>query len=1299
MFRSSAPIAAGAKSAPKNVSEGEPAVTVDLNDPKNRIPEPVSINRDATLSALGKTKTQADQRLPEAAEGEVVAIADASPAKAAAPAEPVAAEKTQAAKTEAAPTVAPSETPSKVVAAAKADVKSEASNGDAKDEPTKIEAKREAAAVAAVAPAAPKGETKEEAPKVEVKKEETAVSSAAPVTPKDAPAKVVADAKADVKAEAPKGETKEEAPKVEVKKEETAVASAAPVTPKDAPTKVVADAKADVKAEAPKGETKEEAPKVEVKKEDTAVASAAPVTPKDSPAKVVADAKADVKAEAPKGETKEEAPKVEAKKEEPAVAVTAPAVPEKIVAEAKADVKTEAAKVEVKKDDAVAVAAVPAPKVDVAESIKAAQAKLDQQAGAKIPAAIQSVPAVNEAAPTPNVAAKIDGGSVGIAKSPAQVADDDKDKDKNPPKPETPPVNETPEQKAARLLKEADKLAGIQGQATKQDAEAAYQAGLRLFNDWEYEKAKGYFEKALAIDPTHAKALEKLRTVKALLNIGIGLGQRMNDLANRRTVEMQQTTITLANLMEEARSFENRGSETVTAGAANGDNAAKITVLADRLRFLEQAQDRYRRMVEIINWLPPSAEMPGLRRDAEEALARVRGKIAKIDEEVSFNNREIALKSVKSDIARDTELFKIRIAKMLENVKALYDQRDYKGAEQMAIRVLINDPLNKDAESWKFKARGAAHTAERAEFQELYHEEYRNQILDNYEASVSIAPLIKYPDNWDQISKRSDVSIGRKVAEEPWKAEIRKRLQRKVSFEFVDTPLADAVEFLRHLANVTMIIDPKVLSANPPQINLRVTDMNLDLALEWILKLAELEYALQDSAIFISKPQTLQPPLEMKIYDVSDLTQNITDFPGPEFQITVAGDKNAAGGGGGAPLTPFGGPPKTAAPTNATIQEMIKTRIRPDMWDPATGASIEEKGGKLVVMQRPEIHELINQLLGNFRSTQKMMINIESRFLNIREAYLEQTGVEFQGLDPNVLFGDFGDLRRLGAPTGFLQPRAIASTDTTPPNLPFPGFVNGPDAINGGTFSEVGSIVNHAINFFTNDPDTISAQDTTNTVRQGGLSAQVTILNNAQVQAFIRALAVRENSSTLIAPRLTVFNTQRANMFVARQQSYVADYEISGDSYDPVVRQFLVGVVLDVKPIVSSDRRYVTLELRPTVTTLVNFVTRQIDTFTVNSGAQVNVIIMLSFPIQFPELSITRVRTTATVPDGGIMLIGGLYTNTKFNAENGVPFLSDLPVVGRLFRWNVVDNEKSNLAILVSPRIILFNEEEEKLLR
>jgi hypothetical protein len=54
----------------------------------------------------------------------------------------------------------------------------------------------------------------------------------------------------------------------------------------------------------------------------------------------------------------------------------------------------------------------------------------------------------------------------------------------------------------------------------------------------------------------------------------------------------------------------------------------------------------------------------------------------------------------------------------------------------------------------------------------------------------------------------------------------------------------------------------------------------------------------------------------------------------------------------------------------------------------------------------------------------------------------------------------------------------------------------------------------------------------------------------------------------------------RAHMFVARQQSYVADYEISGDSYDPVVRQFLVGVVLDVKSLLAYADIYLVKILR-----------------------------------------------------------------------------------------------------------------------
>jgi len=105
-----------------------------------------------------------------------------------------------------------------------------------------------------------------------------------------------------------------------------------------------------------------------------------------------------------------------------------------------------------------------------------------------------------------------------------------------------------------------------------------------------------------------------------------------------------------------------------------------------------------------------------------------------------------------------------------------------------------------------------------------------------------------------------------------------------------------------------MIIDPKIMQPTPPlPINLRVSDMSLDMALEWILKLDDLEYVLQGRAIFISKPSNLITAVELRVYDVSDLTQTIADYPGPDFQLQI--NQKGGGGGGGGGGNPLGGGP------------------------------------------------------------------------------------------------------------------------------------------------------------------------------------------------------------------------------------------------------------------------------------------------------------------------------------------------------------------------------------------------------
>ena len=121
------------------------------------------------------------------------------------------------------------------------------------------------------------------------------------------------------------------------------------------------------------------------------------------------------------------------------------------------------------------------------------------------------------------------------------------------------------------------------------------------------------------------------------------------------------------------------------------------------------------------------------------------------------------------------------------------------------------------------------------------------------------------------------------------------------------------------------------------------------------------------------------------------------------------------------------------------------------------------------------------------------------------------------------------------------------------------------------------------------------------------------------------------------------------------------------------------------------------MELRPTTIELVEMTRVSIQSIQILDAANTTIVFSISLPIQFPVLQITKVRTTATIPDGGILLIGGLMQEIKFKATTGVPFLSNIPVLGRLFRWDVEDTEKRNMVIMVTARILMFDEEERKL--
>ena len=119
------------------------------------------------------------------------------------------------------------------------------------------------------------------------------------------------------------------------------------------------------------------------------------------------------------------------------------------------------------------------------------------------------------------------------------------------------------------------------------------------------------------------------------------------------------------------------------------------------------------------------------------------------------------------------------------------------------------------------------------------------------------------------------------------------------------------------------------------------------------------------------------------------------------------------------------------------------------------------------------------------------------------------------------------------------------------------------------------------------------------------------------------------------APRLTLFNGQRAHVIVATETPYVAGYERADVAFEvrklePVTKTVHSGVVIDCVPTVSSDRKYVTLTLFPRLSTLRDL--KSVPWPEAPADQK-------DLAMQVPHLTTAAMDVTISVPDGGWVLL------------------------------------------------------------
>jgi type II secretory pathway component GspD/PulD (secretin) len=214
-----------------------------------------------------------------------------------------------------------------------------------------------------------------------------------------------------------------------------------------------------------------------------------------------------------------------------------------------------------------------------------------------------------------------------------------------------------------------------------------------------------------------------------------------------------------------------------------------------------------------------------------------------------------------------------------------------------------------------------------------------------------------------------------------------------------------------------------------------------------------------------------------------------------------------------------------------------------------------------------------------------------------------------------------------------------------------------------------------------------------NISNSGGGAYQVNVLDaeRFQLEALLTGVTKEQEVRRLNSPRVTAFNTQTAHTLVVSQAAYIQDLEVNQTGVIPVINPVIgvlnTGSILEVRPTISYDRKFVVLEIQPTLAEQIGQ-----DVAILNLSNAFTVV-----PVQLPVISVTKIKTTVNVPDGGTVLLGGLKREIKTEASIGLPALRQIPIMNLFFGRVGSSSLRSNLFVLINAKITVVHEEEANL--
>ena len=486
---------------------------------------------------------------------------------------------------------------------------------------------------------------------------------------------------------------------------------------------------------------------------------------------------------------------------------------------------------------------------------------------------------------------------------------------------------------------------------------------------------------------------------------------------------------------------------------------------------------------------------------------------------------------------------------------------------------------------------------------------------------------------------------------------MQKVLTNPVTVHLVNADINAIIAQIGQSQNINIIADSDI---SPKALTIHAENTPLVEILEYIGRNLNVTFSVGNNLIWVTPKEevTTGVPMETRVYrlrkgmvgsELGKSAQGVSLFKGPEERGRGTSSDTQANEG------------EKKSGDVGLLQSIERFVPQPEGAD----FLFNDKVHALVVKNTRENLELVENLI-EAMDVRPLQILIEARFVTTIVSDLRELGVDWLFQKPHNGGTDSGAIASLTA----LQQSATTAEEV----LSIQNQINQLKAVKFNQDAFAGTVGSG-----------------------GGNAIYQFLLGNTGLQATLHALETSGKSRTIVVPRVTTLNNREARFRVGEDVSYFEEVDTnimtsggynSSNSRDNVTYDYdrptivETGYSLIVTPSVGADLSTINLVLRPEISSVKEWKKYKLSSLGNAQNPEDEP------AIEIPILSRQYIETEAVVRSGETVVLGGLADNTKTEDLSGVPWVSKLPLIGRLFGSENKNEATKNILIFVTATLI-----------